>query len=323
MPRKSKNEDIHEEENEEEEEEELADEPPSIEPYTVLGIEKSATADEIKSAYRKAALKHHPDKAAPHLKDEAHTKFQEVAFAYAVLSDPIRRKRYDTTGSTSESMDADGDFSWSDFYSEQFRDVVTEDAIERFAKAYKNSDEERDDVVKAYEKVKGSWRGIYESVMLGDPLEDEDRFRSYIDAAIASGDVKGFKIYTEESEKDKQKRMKRARLEAEKEAKEAEVESKKIEGKKKAKKDGLGDLAALIQRRQVNAGSSFLDNLEAKYKAQEKEKKPKGKKGKKRVSDEDEDDDDEPSEEAFQAAAKKLKTGKAESEGRKSKRTKH
>merc|ERR1711939_1086984 len=130
MPRKSKNEDIHEEENEEE----LADEPPSIEPYTVLGIEKSATADEIKSAYRKAALKHHPDKAAPHLKDEAHTKFQEVAFAYAVLSDPIRRKRYDTTGSTSESMDADGDFSWSDFYSEQFRDVVTADAIERFAK---------------------------------------------------------------------------------------------------------------------------------------------------------------------------------------------
>jgi DnaJ family protein C protein 9 len=36
------------------------EEPPSIEPYAILGIEKTATADEVKSAYRKAALKHHP-----------------------------------------------------------------------------------------------------------------------------------------------------------------------------------------------------------------------------------------------------------------------
>lgn len=42
-------------------EEDLVDEePPVIEPYTVLGIEKTATADEVKAAYRKAALKHHP-----------------------------------------------------------------------------------------------------------------------------------------------------------------------------------------------------------------------------------------------------------------------
>ena len=53
MPRKRK----------EETEEELADEePPSIEPYKVLALEKSATGDEIKYAYRRAALKHHPGK---------------------------------------------------------------------------------------------------------------------------------------------------------------------------------------------------------------------------------------------------------------------
>ncbi|CZS95611.1 uncharacterized protein RAG0_05215 [Rhynchosporium agropyri] len=324
MPRKSKNEDLQDDsEEEEEEEEELEqpdDEPPTIEPYTVLGIEKSATADEIKSAYRKAALKHHPDKAAPHLKDEAHTKFQEIAFAYAVLSDPIRRKRYDKTGSTSESVEVDGDFSWTEFYSEQYRDVVTEDAIDRFAASYKNSDEERDDVVKAYEKWKGNWGGIYGSVMLSKPSEDEERFRGYIDAAIESGDVESYKVYAEETERAKQKRLKRVRKEEEQEAEEAEVESKKLQGKKKAKKDdGLADLAALIQKRQSSAGTSFLDNLEKKARAQDKENREKGqrgKKAKKRVQDEDQDGD-EPSEEAFQAAAKKLKTGNGEIEGRK------
>jgi DnaJ family protein C protein 9 len=82
---------------------------------------------------------------------------------------------------------------------------------------------------------------------------------------------------------------------------------------------GMGDLAALIQKRQADRGG-FLDHLEAKYKAQEKSSK-KGKKGKKRSSDED-DEGGMPSEEAFQAAAARLKNGTAES-GRKTKRTKH
>jgi DnaJ family protein C protein 9 len=51
MSRKSKDVDL---------EDIVDDAPPAIEPYTILGIEKSATADEIKSAYRKAALRHHP-----------------------------------------------------------------------------------------------------------------------------------------------------------------------------------------------------------------------------------------------------------------------
>lgn len=46
-------------------EDEIDEEPPIIEPYSVLGIEKSATADDVKSAYRKAALKHHPGMRSP------------------------------------------------------------------------------------------------------------------------------------------------------------------------------------------------------------------------------------------------------------------
>ncbi|EHL00635.1 putative DnaJ like protein subfamily C member 9 [Glarea lozoyensis 74030] len=287
------------------EEEELVDEePPSIEPYKVLALEKSATADEIKYAYRKAALKHHPDKAPEHLKDEAHTKFQEIAFAYAVLSDPIRRKRYDVTGSTSESIDADG-----------FK------AIEIFSKGYKGSDEEKDDLLDAYTKAKGKWSGIYSTVMLSDPLEDEDRFREIIDKAIAQDEVKPFKAYTGETEKAKENRMKQARKEG-KEAMEYAQElgvADKLFGKSKGKKDsGEDGLAALIRKRQADRGS-FFDNLEAKY---SNEKKPKKGKGKKRVSEDEDDEDEMPSEEAFQAAAARLKSQAGDEEKPKKKRAK-
>src|SRR5690348_5763111 len=159
-------------------------EPPTIDPYEVLSLERTASPDEVKSAYRKAALKTHPDKAPEDKKDEAKEKFQQVAFAYAVLSDPARRKRYDETGSTSEAVvDSEG-FSWSDFYREQFRDAISEEAIKKFAAEYKGSEEEKDDILAAYEEFEGDLDAVYESVMLSNVLEDDARFRKIIDAAI-------------------------------------------------------------------------------------------------------------------------------------------
>ena len=61
--------------------------------YEILEINKNATPEEIKKAYRKLALKHHPDKGG---KEE---QFKKLAEAYEVLSDPISRKQYDKTGS--------------------------------------------------------------------------------------------------------------------------------------------------------------------------------------------------------------------------------
>ncbi|MDD5940442.1 MAG: DnaJ C-terminal domain-containing protein [Lachnospiraceae bacterium] len=65
--------------------------------YEVLGISRDATDKEIKTAYRKLAKKYHPD-ANPGDKD-AEKKFEEVGEAYSVLSDPKKRKIYDTYGS--------------------------------------------------------------------------------------------------------------------------------------------------------------------------------------------------------------------------------
>ncbi len=64
--------------------------------YETLGVERSATADEIKSAYRKMAMQYHPDRNPDNA--EAESKFKEAAAAYDVLSDPDKRARYDQYG---------------------------------------------------------------------------------------------------------------------------------------------------------------------------------------------------------------------------------
>ncbi|MHC4062478.1 MAG: DnaJ domain-containing protein, partial [Planctomycetota bacterium] len=64
--------------------------------YEVLGVSKSASADDIKRAYRRMAIKYHPDKNPDN--KEAETKFKECAEAYEVLSDPEKRQRYDQFG---------------------------------------------------------------------------------------------------------------------------------------------------------------------------------------------------------------------------------
>jgi len=65
--------------------------------YEVLGVSRSASADEVKSAYRKAALKFHPDRN-PADKARAEEKFREATEAYSVLSDPEKRAAYDRFG---------------------------------------------------------------------------------------------------------------------------------------------------------------------------------------------------------------------------------
>lgn len=275
--------------------------PTEIDPYEILSLSKDATADQVKSAYRKAALKHHPDKAALEDRESAHKKFQEIALAYAILSDEKRRKRYDTTGNTAETLQDDDDFDWIDFFREQTATMVDSDMIERIKKEYQGSEEEKDDILRSYEDNEGDMDALYEQIMCSDVLEDDDRFRKIIDEAIKAGDVEPYPKYTKETKAARNKRKKRAKdeeAEAMELAEELGVKEKLFgggaKGSKKGKKDNSDDaLKALIQQRQKGRADNFLDNLEAKYGGGTKSSKRKV---------------DEPPEGLFQKNAKKYKS---------------
>ncbi|KAJ5136334.1 hypothetical protein N7448_004888 [Penicillium atrosanguineum] len=285
----------------------IPEHPPSVEEdlYEILGVKSNATPEAIKSAYKKSALKNHPDKVGEDVREEANAKFQRIALAYAVLSDERRRKTYDRTGRTEESLD-DEDFDWMDFYREQLSAMLDTRAISDFQKKYQGSDEEKQDLLEAYEKFEGSMDHIYDTVMLSNVLDDDVRFRAIIDKAIADEEVEAFAKYIDETEDSKKARIKSAQ----KEAKQAEKHAKKIEADKKKKAAassktskgsaaGEDDLLAMISKRQKDRGQGFMAHLEEKY----------GGKGKKRGAA------DEPPEEAFAAvgARKKSKDTKTKS----------
>jgi len=95
--------------------------------YEVLGLDRSATQEEIKQAYRQLAMKWHPDRNnAP----DATDRFKEVAEAYAVLSDETKRQAYDATGHAGVSErwsteDLFRDFEFGDFFGGRMDDIFS------------------------------------------------------------------------------------------------------------------------------------------------------------------------------------------------------
>jgi len=85
--------------------------------YKILGIERNASADEIKRAYRKLAMQHHPDRNPGNKRAEE--RFKEINEAYQVLSDAQKRARYDQLGdsySRWQQSGAPGGFDWSQWF---------------------------------------------------------------------------------------------------------------------------------------------------------------------------------------------------------------
>lgn len=79
--------------------------------YKILGVDKGASPEEIKKAYRKLALENHPDRGGG---DGAEAKFKEINEAYQILSDPQKRSQYDQFGSNFDGREGGGGFGGFD-----------------------------------------------------------------------------------------------------------------------------------------------------------------------------------------------------------------
>ncbi|KAK9366273.1 DnaJ domain-containing protein [Lipomyces kononenkoae] len=233
--------------------------PSSIDPYEVLNISPTATDEDIRKAYRRLALRHHPDKVDAEKRAEAHIKFQELVFAYGILSDPDRRKIYDSTGSL-EQMDDDA-FGWKEYFDEMYNNAVTKEMIEEDRKLYRESGEEREDILRFYTESMGDLDVVFENVVHSNVLEDESRFRDIIKDAITKGEVKAYEKYTGESTATKSARRKAAK----KEEKEAEELATKLGIGKNVVASSEDALGELIRKRNAARMDTFLDDLEKKY----------------------------------------------------------
>jgi len=107
--------------------------------YSILGVDKKASQEEIKKAFRKLARKHHPDVNPGN--EAAAEKFKEISEAYEVLSDPEKRQKYDQFGSQWQQYEQAGgrpeDFNWSQWQAGpgaqySYRTVTPEEFAEMF-----------------------------------------------------------------------------------------------------------------------------------------------------------------------------------------------
>ncbi|KAL3770431.1 hypothetical protein ACHAWO_009511 [Cyclotella atomus] len=188
--------------------------------YKSLNATSTCNAEELKRAYRRAALKYHPDRAASGSdanKDDAIAsttlKFQAVSAAYQILMDENKRYIYDSTGripdddhsACSDDENADSSAArrnacnhtnkdqWETFFYSIFHEVISaKTTYESDVKNYRGSGREQSDVIEYYNICKGDWSKVVECIAFG-ASEDVERWKhAIIEPALMRGDIPDF-----------------------------------------------------------------------------------------------------------------------------------
>ncbi|KAG7664141.1 uncharacterized protein J8A68_002324 [[Candida] subhashii] len=258
---------------------------PDIDPYEVLGVSKESTPIEIKRTYKKLCLKFHPDKLQQqqqinHNDDNNNNTdtFAKIQFSFSILNDPIRRQRYDHTGSLAEYEDMEDSFDWKDYF-ESINEKITMEMIEEDKLKYQNSQEEQQDIISNFIYYDGDFLKLFEVIPHLEFNEfEEQRVYKIIDLEMMSNmeslpdfDKSIIKSW-EKYKKSRKTKVKSMLKRLAKEAKEAEQLEKLIKSNAKKNENG-GDLKSLIRNRQANRLDDLISTLESKYGGDKRGKK--------------------------------------------------
>ncbi|KAL5745789.1 hypothetical protein ACOSP7_026935 [Xanthoceras sorbifolium] len=251
MGKKKKTRVSHEEEEEEQNQENLnpsSSNDKSL--YQVIGVERTASQQEIKRAYYKLALRLHPDKNPGD--EEAKEKFQQLQKVISILGDEEKRTLYDQTGCVDDA-DLAGDVvqNLKEFFGAMYK-KVTEADIEEFEANYRGSDSEKKDLIDLYKEFKGNMKRLFCSMLCSDPKLDSHRFKDILDETIAAGEMKATKAFKKWA----------------KQVSETEPPTSPLKRKAKSDKQSESNLYAIISHRRSERKDRFdsmFSSLVSKY----------------------------------------------------------
>lgn len=225
--------------------------------YEVLKIPKTANEKQVRKAYHKLSLLVHPDRVEENEKVEATEKFKVLGKIHSVLSDKEKKAIYDESGDFDEESDEMVERDWREYWRMLFKPITIKD-INDYEKKYKGSEQERNDLKRAYLDGKGDMDFILEAVPFTH-TEEEPRLKDLIQGMIDEGEVPVYKAFTDETPKKRERRKRKWEKEAQEAAKLKE---------EKGLGDTQNDLEMLIQKRQqarAQEFDSFFDTLAQKY----------------------------------------------------------
>lgn len=176
----------------------------TVDLYEIFQINQNANDDIINKKYKKLSLKYHPDKCKEKDLLEYNTRmFQAISKVHKILSNPNQRDYFDKTGEIDENAcdilfgnGANTVEQWQEYWRALFPKINI-DSIIKFENEYKNSLEERKDLINFYTKYRGNMDLIMDNIMCAT-IDDEDRFRDILLEEIEIGTVKKFNLFINE-----------------------------------------------------------------------------------------------------------------------------